>query len=352
MEYKYNKYNKYNKYIYQKEYQKIDIVYTYVNNTDIKWQKKYFKYNSDIDSKRFNYNDEIIYSLLTVQKFFSWVNKIYIVNDNQKFNLDFLDKIFKKKIVFIDHKDIIPKKYLPTFNSRVIECFIWKIKNLTDYFLYLNDDIFFGNYIYYSDFFTENNIFKNFGYIKYIKPDKNIKKDDIDSIKKSATVLTGRRIITKIFNNKFKKNYNISFSHTTHNFNKYACKYAYYMFINYMKKTFEIKIRKYNNNNNNNINTKMDFCFLTLIHLVQHHFKLVIQSHITKYGTSQDFTNEHYDKLINLKPKIINLNNINDKYIDVWDKFRKNYLNLFNNNTYDNLIRKIENDIKDIDDVT
>jgi hypothetical protein len=339
-----------NKYIYINEYQKIDIVYTYVNNTDPRWKKKYFKYTNDINKRRFNFNGEILYSLLTVQKFFNWVNKIYIVNDNQKFNLDFLDDIiFKKKIVFIDHKDIIPKKYLPTFNSRVIECFLWKIKDLKDYFLYLNDDVFFGNYIYYSDFFTENNIFKNFAFIKDEKNKPYIRSPD-KPLKNLSEVFISRENTIKIFNDKFKTYYYVLLRHTTHNFNKNACKYAYFMFIKYLEKTFELKTRKYNNNNNN-ITTKKDFCFLTLTYLVQFHFKLSIHSKITKYENFNNLTNDIYNEIVNLKPKIFNLNSINSENINVWNKLQKNYFKMFNNNKYDNLIKKIENDIKDIEDV-
>jgi len=332
-----------NKYIRLNENQKIDIVYTYVNSNDIKWQKKYYKHSNTIDNKRFIYNNEILYSLLTVQKFFDWVNKIYIVNDNQKFSLDFLDKEFRKKIVFIDHKKIIPKKYLPTFNSRVIECFLWKIKDLTDYFIYLNDDVFFGNYIYYSDFFTKNNIFKNFA---------NIKDEDIivykPTFKPINPVSIGRINIMKIFNSKFKTNYYVKLRHTSHNFNKYACKYSYYMFINYLKKTFEIKIRNYNSINNN-IDTQKDFCFLTLIHLVQFHFKLSLEAPISMYGSGENYNEKHYNTIINLKPKIFNINGIEN--INSWNNLQKKYFNLFNDNKYNNLIKKIEDDIKDINNV-
>lgn len=53
----------------------------------------------------------------------------------------------KKKIKYINHEDIIPKQYLPTFNSHIIETFIFRIPNLSEYFIYLNDDCFCGNMI-------------------------------------------------------------------------------------------------------------------------------------------------------------------------------------------------------------
>jgi hypothetical protein len=205
--------------IINNEINKVDIVYTYVNNTDQKWFKKVSKYSDKLDYNRFNFFGEIYFSLLSVQKFFSWVNKIYIINDDQPFSLDFLDKKFRKKIKFIDHKEIIPSEYLPIFNSEVIECFLWKISNLSDFFIYLNDDIFFGNYIYYSDFFTNENQFKIFYSIRsnyYLKE-----------------LLTKHRYLIAynnaelLFNSYYKTDYHFKFLHISFNLNKYICEYTF-----------------------------------------------------------------------------------------------------------------------------
>jgi hypothetical protein len=42
----------------------------------------------------------------------------------------------------------------PTFNTNVIEQFLWRIPGLTDYFIHLNDDYFFGGLWDPEDFFT------------------------------------------------------------------------------------------------------------------------------------------------------------------------------------------------------
>ena len=79
----------------------LDFVYTYVNTTDPKWINKVKKfkptYGNDLNKQRFNYNGEIFFSLLTVQKFMPWVRKIFIVHDDQKFNIDFLNNEMKIK---------------------------------------------------------------------------------------------------------------------------------------------------------------------------------------------------------------------------------------------------------------
>lgn len=125
---------------------KIDLVYTWVDDSDPVWQKKKsdFLKQNNIDSEsnnkcRFKNNDELKYSLRSVEKYAPWINHIYIVTDNQYpswLNTD------NPKISIVDHKEIIPSDILPTFNSRVIEHCIANIPNLSEKFLYANDDTF------------------------------------------------------------------------------------------------------------------------------------------------------------------------------------------------------------------
>jgi hypothetical protein len=98
----------------------IDIVYTWVSY-DEELRKQIEKFNSKIDSsdpKRFVSSDELKYSLRGLETYANWFHKIYIVvHDHQK--PTWLKETDKLKI--IKHSDIIPKKYLPTFNSLCIE---------------------------------------------------------------------------------------------------------------------------------------------------------------------------------------------------------------------------------------
>ena len=57
------------------------------------------------------------------------------------------------RIVF--HRDFIPKRYLPTYNSRTIEMFLHKIDGLSEDFLYGNDDMFPLSPLDESDFFID-----------------------------------------------------------------------------------------------------------------------------------------------------------------------------------------------------
>ena len=139
----------------------IDLVYLWVDGNDpelkqkrLYWQNQYgAKINPQATDKcRFIDNQELKYSLRSVEKYAPWVNNIYIVTDNQ---IPKWLNTNNEKIHIIDHKDIMPPEALPTFNSVAIETCICNIKNLSEYFLYANDDMFFTNYTSQDFFFTK-----------------------------------------------------------------------------------------------------------------------------------------------------------------------------------------------------
>ena len=59
----------------------------------------------------------------------------------------------KIKIVF--HRDFIPSQYLPTFNANTIEMWLHKIPDLSEYFIYGNDDFFPISPLQPEDFFRQ-----------------------------------------------------------------------------------------------------------------------------------------------------------------------------------------------------
>ena len=61
-----------------------------------------------------------------------------------------------KKIKIVYHKDVIPEEYLPTYNSGVIELFLWKIKGLSEHYIYVNDDMYPIGELSKDDFFDED----------------------------------------------------------------------------------------------------------------------------------------------------------------------------------------------------
>lgn len=141
----------------------VDVVFTWVNNADSNWQNRYNTANAQLgdnvglyatDNARFESHNELYYSVYSVLNYLDWVNKIFIVTDNQI--PDWLLGIKSEKLVIIDHKQIIDERYLPTFNSHVIEAHLHKIPNLSENFIYFNDDVFVARPLPKEHFFATN----------------------------------------------------------------------------------------------------------------------------------------------------------------------------------------------------
>ena len=143
--------------------EKVDLVYLWVDDNDKEWLKKknaYLKKTENLDDDassdcRFHNNDELKYSLRSVEKYANWINKIFIITDNQI--PEWLDTT-NPRIRIVDHSEIIPKDKLPLFNSCAIETRIPFIEDLSEYFLYANDDTFFWNEVNKNFFFSEEKI--------------------------------------------------------------------------------------------------------------------------------------------------------------------------------------------------
>lgn len=118
---------------------KIDFVVTWVDGADKRWQKKRAQYVDDPEieagmSSAKAYRDwgTFKYWFRGVESFAPWVNKVYLVTDDQV--PTWLD-LRHEKLEVIDHTDIIDAKYLPVFNSNAIEMNLHKIKGLSENFV-------------------------------------------------------------------------------------------------------------------------------------------------------------------------------------------------------------------------
>ena len=142
---------------------KIDMVFTYCDGTDPKFieeKNRFLKEKDKVNNKPIRYINinEIVYSVRSVLKFMPWINMIYIITNKQIPPIE-----LNPKVKIIDHTEIIPKKYLPTFNSDVIESFIHNIPELSEIFLYNNDDMMHTRNVNISDIIQENKfIFRNY----------------------------------------------------------------------------------------------------------------------------------------------------------------------------------------------
>ena len=306
----------------------LDLVYTYVDTTDPIWLKKVRKYKPDygktnLNKQRFNYNNEIQFSLRTVQKFAPWFRNIFIVSDNQTFELDFLEEKIRNKIKFINHTDIIPLKYLPVFNSSLIEMFLNNIEGLSDYFIFLNDDVFFGNYITPSYFFDKNRVLKSFMWDRKREIDKNKR------ISYALTIYKSHKLIYEKF--KVKKYYKSN--HVSWNLNKNMYKITFNLFKDKFIKMLETqKFRTYN---------KDSYDFTTLLCIVSNIYGISkifdIRNIFVKHSP---LTNNDVSNIFRRKPSMFCLNSLNISQKKQWDNIQNNYLKLFNNNNYKKILNE------------
>ncbi|MFO3904273.1 Stealth CR1 domain-containing protein [Enterobacter hormaechei] len=181
----------------------IDVVFTWVDDKDPEWVARYNywrkMYCGDTgrhakDPARFSNHDELKYSLHCVIKHIPWVRNIFIITDNQR--PDWLDDNYDKRVKMIDHRDIIPKQYLPTFNSHVIEAHLHNIKELAEHFIYFNDDVFVARPLPAGHFFKNNGNASLFISQKSLD-EMNRKGTSTPTLKAS---LAGRALLANLFN--------------------------------------------------------------------------------------------------------------------------------------------------------
>lgn len=136
----------------------IDLVYTWVDGNDSEWRKRRDaimgrpdKSEGENHEGRYTDNDELKYSLRSVELYAPWIRRIFIVTDRQI--PEWLDAS-NPKIRIVDHSEILPPEALPTFNSNIIEHALHRIPELSEHFLYANDDMLINREVKPSDFFT------------------------------------------------------------------------------------------------------------------------------------------------------------------------------------------------------
>ena len=131
----------------------IDIVIPWVDGSDKRWQKKASKYVKNFDGERYRDWDTLRYVFRSIEKYCSWVHKVYLITDDQK--PEWLNENYDK-VEVVDHKQIISKEYLPTFNSSVIAMNEHKIPGLSEKFINVNDEFIFSAPIKPTDFFKND----------------------------------------------------------------------------------------------------------------------------------------------------------------------------------------------------
>ncbi|NMR31272.1 stealth family protein [Crystallibacter degradans] len=147
----------------------VDAVYTWVDGGDPEWQTRKTDALSQMhlsglneysaNEERYRSHDELRYSLRSLDYFAPWINHIYLVTAGQV--PEWLDAS-NQRVTVVDHREIFPEGALPTFNSHAIEARLHHIVGLSEHFLYLNDDVFFGRQVKPELFFEGSGLTRFF----------------------------------------------------------------------------------------------------------------------------------------------------------------------------------------------
>jgi hypothetical protein len=147
----------------------IDAVYTWVDGQDPVWRarKEQARVGAGIDANalsvrpsRYTSRDELRYSLRSLDQYAEWIRTVYIITDDQV--PEWLDTS-NPRVQVVSHQEAFGDLgVLPTFNSHAIETKLHHLDGLSEHFLYLNDDVFFGRPVTPETFFESNGMPKLF----------------------------------------------------------------------------------------------------------------------------------------------------------------------------------------------
>lgn len=151
---------------------KVDAVFTWVNGSDPGFIAEVEKYRGK-SSRRYNEYGTLRFAIRSAIKNIPDIRNIYVVTNGQVPSWLATASESSGRVQLVTHKDIFLEKsagYLPVFNSNSIEIHLRNIPNLTECFLYFNDDFFVNKPISMKHFLRENGSLKIMFDKKYSAP--------------------------------------------------------------------------------------------------------------------------------------------------------------------------------------
>lgn len=133
----------------------IDLVMTWVDGADPEWlarkraaleaatgQPAAESAGEPASPRLFRDNGELRFALRSIERNASWFRTLYLVTDDQV--PDWLDTT-NPRLRLVSHRELFDGiGHRPTFNSHAIAARLHHLPGLSDHYVYLNDDIFFG----------------------------------------------------------------------------------------------------------------------------------------------------------------------------------------------------------------
>lgn len=144
----------------------VDIVYTWCDSADEKWAAKKDAVARSCglpaDSRanaacRFAGGEDIKFALRSMEACAPWIRTVFLVVDDDASLPPWLDT-GNPKLRIVRHSEIIPARFLPTFDSSCIEHHLAHIPALSERFLCANDDMMFYRKVEPSFFYAADGL--------------------------------------------------------------------------------------------------------------------------------------------------------------------------------------------------
>lgn len=138
----------------------IDYVIPWVNPADDKWIRDYnneaLKIGKSIrkSDERFRDFGILRYQFRSIEQFAPWINNVILLVHS---NSQIPEWMNTRNIKIVKHCEFIPEFFLPCFNSNTIDMFLGNIPDLSEKFIYSNDDCILNMPVKPSDFFIKGN---------------------------------------------------------------------------------------------------------------------------------------------------------------------------------------------------
>lgn len=133
----------------------IDFVIAWVNGNDPEWQQSYLRHRGKAhktDACRFRDWGLLRYWFRAIEAYAPWVNRVFFITNGQVpewMNTDC------EKLRIVNHREYIPEDLLPTFNSNTINLNLHRIPDLSEHFVYFDDDVFLNAPVEPEHYFIE-----------------------------------------------------------------------------------------------------------------------------------------------------------------------------------------------------
>lgn len=141
----------------------IDYVIPFVDCSDENWLVEYKKYVSgpvcwSSNATRFRDWETLRYQLRSIERYMPWIRNIYIVMSISETQIPKWLNTENERVHIVWDWEIVPREYLPVFNSNVIDLYIPRIEGLSEHYLYACDDYIVMREQKPEDFFTKDGV--------------------------------------------------------------------------------------------------------------------------------------------------------------------------------------------------